>query len=340
MSNRKKKRRRARPSAPAAGNGSGAAVRREAEGSTRTEGGDAAATAGRGGRPRGVFGARLRERSPYPGFSDTLARGLVAAGSSTAALAIAFLAVLVLWAGHVAAGAVDLMSPKAMANLMALPPVHILFSESNLAFSAVPVASPPVKLGIAVGFTLARGLAFGAIIALLASRLGWAEERPLLRWARAVPQLLLVSLAFFGVAAAIPFLVLSLLPGQLGTLAVLAGPIVGLHFLAFAPLAAVLDGSGYRAAIRRSARAARLPGGSHLALTFGYFAFALFLFSIVPQPVVAPATPSVVAWAIALVATFVHVGVLGGLVYRWLAVGAEVPADATPRPDRPARQPA
>jgi hypothetical protein len=336
MRNRKNTRRRNRPSA--GGNGTKAAAERRAavtgtDAEEAAEAPDGAKRARRRAvdRPRGPFGTRLREPSPYPKFTETIAEGVAAAGSSPAVLLIAFLAVLALWAAHQAVGAGDLVTPKAMANLMALPPIHILFTDTNVAFSAVPAFSPAAKLALAVGFTIARGLAFGAIIALLGSRLGWAEDRPLARWARAIPNLLAIALAFFGVAAAIPYLLLTMLPGQLGTLAVLAGPVVGLHFLAFAPVTAVLDGAGYREAIRRSARAARLPGGSHLALSFGYFAFALFLISIVPQPPVAPATPSVQSWAVSLATTFVHVSVLGAFVYRWLVVRDQVPKEAAPR---------
>jgi hypothetical protein len=332
MSKGKKKRRRNRSSS--SGNGTrGTAHRQAAVGRE-----EAAVEARRASsddapvRPRGVFGTRLRETSPYPSFADSMLRGITAASSSIPALAISFVSVFALWGGNVLVGAADLMYPKAIPELLALPPLHILFSDYFLAFSPVPALPPPAKIAIAVGFTVARGLVFGVLIALLASRLGWTEERPLRRWAKAIPHIVALSLAFFGVAAAIPFLLLSLLPGQLGQLVILAGPVVGLHFLAFAPVTAVLDGTSYRDAVRKSARAARLPGGSHLALTFGYFAFVLFLVSLVPQGPVSPATPTIQTWAIALGATFVHVGVLGAFVYRWLEVRDQVPEAAPARP--------
>jgi len=107
------------------------------------------------------------------------------------------------------------------------------------------------------------------------------------------------------------------------------GPIVGLYYLGFAPIAVIVDGVGYREAVRRSARAARLPGGGHLPLVFGYFAFCLFLYSSTPASVVSPATPSILTWSFALLSTYLHVGMLGALTYRWMAVrerAAEVPA--------------
>ncbi len=155
------------------------------------------------------------------------------------------------------------------------------------------------------------------------------------RWARAIPQLLLISLAMFGVSAALPFLLLTLVPGGLGQIALLAGPLAGLHFLVFAPVTAIVDGTSYRDAIRFSARAARLPGKSHLALTFAYFALAMFAASALPP--FGQATPTVGTWAIVLLVTFLHVMVLAAFVYRWFAVRDVVPkGPATPRP-RPTR---
>jgi hypothetical protein len=61
-----------------------------------------------------------------------------------------------------------------------------------------------------------------------------------------------------------------------------------------------------------------------------YFLFLFYAASISPFGPLAPATPGVLTWAFGLVMTFLHVGVLGGLVYRWLAVRDRLPGAAAP----------
>lgn len=285
-------------------------------------------------RPRGLFGARFREPSPYPGFVDSVGRGLGAVASSPPAFVIGFLSLLVLWVAYVALGAADLMSPRAMAALLTVPPLHILLNDRVLAFFPVVGDSVLGGLGVAVALSLFRGVVLGAVVALVARRLGWTGQPVVRAWARAIPALLLISLAFFGLAAAVPYVFAGVLPGNLAGILLLAGPLLGLYFLVFAPVVAVVEGAGYRDAIRRSARAARLPGGAHITLTFGYFALTLFLVSAIPARVVEPATPTVLTWAIAMAATFLHLGVMGAFVYRWLLVRERVDAAPAPRTER------
>jgi hypothetical protein len=354
MTNRKKKRRR-RPSA-ASGGGNGtrgagqrrAAVARESgaveptlresrKGSSREaalEGARAAA----GDRPRMGFGARLREPSPFPPFTESIVRGFVGAAGTPVAFVSAFLGAFTIWGVYVALGLADLMGVRSLATLMTVPPLYLLFTDRFIAFFPLVGDSGLAGLSIAVGLTILRVLLFGAVAAFVAARLGWDERPPARAFVRALPHLLLVAFALFVVAALIPYLVGGFVPGTLGGIVLLGGPLLGLHFLVFAPISAVLDGVGYRDAVRRSARAARLPGGSHLGLTFGYFAFTLFLVSLVPARAVEPATPSVAVWAISLGATFVHVAAMSAFVYRWLAVRDEAGIQApSPPPARAAR---
>jgi hypothetical protein len=46
--------------------------------------------------------------------------------------------------------------------------------------------------------------------------------------------------------------------------------------------------------------------------------------------VLAPATPEILTWAYGLVMTFVHVAVLGALVFRWGEVRDQVTAGSPP----------
>ncbi|HYU58469.1 MAG TPA: hypothetical protein VEO00_10525, partial [Actinomycetota bacterium] len=171
---------------------------------------------------------------------------------------------------------------------------------------------------------------FGLVIALMAPDLGWSEERPLHAWRRAIPHLVLVALALFGVAGAIPLLLQGFAPQFTGFVQ-LGAPLIGLYLLGFAPIAAVVDGDPYREAVRRSIRAARLPGGGHLSFILLYFAFVFFLFAGVPGGPATPLTPSVATWGFTLIGSLFHVGVLGALTFRWLAVRDRLAEAPPPR---------
>ncbi len=352
MTNRKKKRRR-KPAASGGGNGTrGPAERQAAAEPSRSGRGSGAAkdpapdeTPGEEVRPRarGLFGAstRMREPSPFPSFRESMAKGVVETARRTPALVVGFLALFAVWSTFVLSGAGDLMTSKSLATALALPPLYLLFSDGVLAFYPVVAGSAVAGLGVAIGLTIFRVLLLGAIAAILAPRLGAPDLDRRRAFVKAIPHLTLIALAVFGVGAAIPYVAGGLLPGNFGGILFLAGPLLGLHFLTFAPIAAVVDGANFRDAMRRSGRAARLPGGSHLALSFGYFAFALFLISIVPGRVVDPATPSVLTWTVALVATFLHLSTFAAFVYRWLAVrdlkALDQPVRRGPARDVPAR---
>jgi hypothetical protein len=349
MTNRKKKRRR-KPSVTGGGNGTRGQARRQAavEPAASEEADAAGKSAAKAPteeearpRPRGIFGtsSRMREPSPFPGFRVSVGRGLAETARSAPVLVLGFLSILVIWSAFATAGAVDLMTSKSLATAFALPPLYLLFSDGVLAFFPVVSGSAVAGLGVAIGLTIFRVLVLGAVAAMLAQRLGAPDLDRRRAFVRAIPHLVLIALAVFGVGAAIPYVAGGLLPGNFGGLLFLAGPLLGLHFLIFAPIAAVVDGASFRDAMRRSGRAARLPGGSHLALTFGYFAFALFLVSLVPGKPVDPATPSILTWAIALAATFVHLGTFAAFVYRWLAVRDLPTLDQPVRPARGASTP-
>jgi hypothetical protein len=203
-----------------------------------------------------------------------------------------------------------------MAVLLALPPLHGTF---DLQVAGTVVAGTSSILFTALGFTLIRSIAYGLLIALLARSMGWKEEHPLRAWRRAIPHLLLIGLAFFGLSLAVPLLLQGLLGPQLGLLGALAAVLLGLHFLILAPVAAVVDGLGYREAVRASVRAARTPGSRHLTMSLGYVAFALFIASVAPTSAVSPATPTILTWAFTLLVSYLHVGALGAFTYRWLA---------------------
>ena len=279
-------------------------------------------------RPRGFFaggrgfgtGTRREPQAGdlvFPPPAASLVRGLRATARSAPALALTFLVTLALWGAYQALGARDALSPRAMSLLLSLPPLHSTFLEFQALQSLQ--SSTVALLGTAAAFTLVRMAVFGALIAMVAEGLGWDRERPLRAWSRAIPHLMLIGLAFFGVSLAVPLLLQGLLGPQLGLLGALLALAFGVYFLIFAPVAAVVDGLGYREAVRASVRAARTPGSRHLTMSLGYVVFALFIASVAPTSAVSPATPSILTWAFTLLVSYLHVGVLAAFTYRWVA---------------------
>jgi hypothetical protein len=102
-----------------------------------------------------------------------------------------------------------------------------------------------------------------------------------------------------------------------------------LHFLAFAPVVAAAEGVPAGAALRIGMRASRLPGARHLTLVLLYVLVVLYaeLGAAAVGGEAHPATPSVLTWGVALLATVGHVVMLGALAYRWDVVRDQVLAE-------------
>jgi hypothetical protein len=264
--------------------------------------------------------------SPFPGLGVTLARGLRVVGSSPAILATAFLGLLATWATFVVLGAEA--SPRFLAVAMAISPAN-LFTDVPVAFSA---REPELVLASVAGLAILRAATFSLLISLIDQGL---EGTPDLRTAvRRLPRAGLTLMAVYLVEVGVVVVLLQLVAGFLGQLSLLVVA-AAIYFLAFVPVVAVLEGDGVQAAFRRGARASRLPGTRHLTLVLLYFLFLFYAASISPFGPLAPATPTVLTWAFGLAMTFLHTGVLGGLVYRWLAVRDQVPVAQTAARARP-----
>jgi hypothetical protein len=266
-------------------------------------------------RPRGLA------PSPYPGLGITLARGLGVTGSSPVILATAFLGLLATWATFVLLGAEA--SPRFLAVAMAISPANL--------FTDVPVAFAPgdtvlVVVSVVV-LALLRSVTAGLLIALIADGF---EGRPNLRAAvLRLPRIGSTLAAVYLVEVGVVVVLLQLVAGLLGQLSLLVVA-AAIYFLAFVPVIAVMENEGLQGSFRRSVRAARLPGTRHLTLVFLYFLFLFYAASISPFGTLSPATPSLPTWVFGLALTFLHVSVLGGLVFRWRAVRDQVPSGPAP----------
>jgi hypothetical protein len=123
--------------------------------------------------------------------------------------------------------------------------------------------------------------------------------------------------------------------GSLATLLFFGAMIGGGYLLAFAPILVVRDGLPAREAMRRSFRAARMPGSRHMVLIFLYF--LLTIVPLVSSGNAFTVNPSLGLWSYVLAMTLVHLVFLAGLAWRYALVEDVIPE---PPPRGAARRPA
>lgn len=281
-------------------------------------------------RRRGLFGAGLGPPSPYPALWVSLARGIRPVGASPAVLSVAMVYVLAIWGYFVGAGAE--VPAGLMAIFAALPPVPTLFDALILLQEGQGAI---LSLGLVVGVTLVRTVALGLLVPLVVEAVegGAPDIREAVRGLRKTgPSLFGLLTAELGVVLTGFVLVQGFLGGQLAIFAVW---LLGLQYLVMAPVVIARERVPAAEAFRRAFRAARLPGMRHFSLVILYF-FVLQIATAAQATVPFEGTPSITTWIFALFLTFIHVGVLGALCYRWAAVREDVPAGpAKRRRDRP-----
>jgi hypothetical protein len=250
--------------------------------------------------------------------------------SSPVLALLALVIPLLLWLGLLAAGLDHV--PQGLPDLIAIPPIGSFF-DFNLALELAGLQLGGLAL-IAVALTAVRALIWAILIGLV---LEWLDgERPspvgALRGILRFPSVFAIvtldlALVFFAQTLGGSL-------GSFGSLAFFAGLVGGLYFLVFAPVAAVRDRIPAREAIRRSVRAARLPGSRHVGVVLLYFTVAFLPFMVLPGPFVA--NPSVGRWAYVLVTSLVHLGFYATFAYRYVAVEDQIP-EAAPRQARGTR---
>lgn len=257
--------------------------------------------------------------SPFPPLGTSLARGLGVVGPSPLILATAFLSLLATSGAFVALG-VEL-TPRFLAVAMAISPAH-LFTDVPVAFSPTDV---PGLLASVAGLAILRSVTFSLLIALIA---GGLDGVPDFRAAvRRIGRPVLTVLSIYLLEVGLVVVVLQLFAAFLGQFAPLVVA-ASIYFLAYVPVVAVMENTSLRTAFGLGTRAARLPGLRHMSLVLVYYVVLSIAAAI--SPVLAPATPSVLTWAFGLAMTFVHVGVLGALVFRWKEVRDQVTSASAP----------
>ncbi len=285
-------------------------------------------------RSRLPFGSALFGGGPsvMPGIARSFGRGLLTVASSPVLLAVAIVFPLLAWLALLAVGYEG--SPARLVDVLALPPISTYFDLGTGA-SLVGVG-PAFLVYTAVSITI-RGVLFALLTGLIVEALerGGVSTYGLLRGARAIPTVLVVQVLSFSLIVA-GNIVFPILGAGIGFLAFVAALVGGLFFLGFAPAAAVRQGRPALESVRRSGRAAMLPGSKQLPFCALYFFIALpVVVGFAPGGSEITANPSLVAWVFILGVNVIHLAFMAALAYRWIVAESSVPEEPVRR-----RQPA
>jgi hypothetical protein len=309
----KKRRRRRRPSGTA---GAAETVATTDEPQTDPE------RAGRRGPLLGSLLGRARGESPFPGTLASLGRGLMVVGSSPVLVVTTFLLVLFTWLGLVTLGLEG--SLGRLVDLLAIPPISTQYDLGT--------AQSLFGLGSGFPLFLLASLAVRAVVTAILTGLvveavetGRTSMDGARRGLRVSPIVLAVNLLAVGIIIT-GNLILPVLGPGIGFLGFVAMLVGGLFFLVFVPIGAIREGRGLQESLRRSGRAAMMPGGRHLLLVTLYFLIALpLMVGLAPGGNFTTANPGLATWVFVLASNLVHLVFVAAFAYRWIVVEPDIP---------------
>lgn len=293
-----------------------------------------------GRRPFGsaLFGARS---TVMPTIPTSIGRGLLAVVSSPALLLVTIVTPLAAWLGLLALGFEG--PPGRLVDVLALPPVSTYF---DLGTGASVVGIGPAFLvftGVAI---VLRAVLYGLLAGMIVESVedGRVSAWGVLRGIRAIPTVIAVQVLSFSLIVA-GNLVFPVLGPGIGFLAFVAALVGGLFLLGFAPTAAVRQSRTVVETIRRSGRAAMLPGSRQLMFCALYFFIALpVVVGFAPGGTQITANPSLAGWIFILAVNVLHLATMGALAVRWIVAEPNVPDEPVQRRRtaraRPERRPA
>jgi len=270
-----------------------------------------------------------------PPIGRSLGRGLLTVASSPALVIIAVVILPLTWVALVAIGFEG--SSSRLVDVLALPPISTYF---DLGTGASIVGIGPTFLvftGVAI---VIRSVIYAILTGLILEALedGRVSTYGLLRGLGAIPVVIVVQVLSFSLIVA-GNLVFPILGPGIGFLAFVAALVGGLYFLGFAPTAAIREGRGVAETIRRSGRAAMLPGSRHVVFCALYFFIALpVVVGFAPGGGDITANPQLITWVFALAVNVLHLSFMAALSYRWIVAEPSVP-EVPVRRRQPARQP-
>ena len=286
-------------------------------------------TAGsRTGRTRGEvpsvlgFLSRGSGDSPFPPVPQAIARGAIAVGSSLVLLVTAFVLEFLLWVGLVSLGLEG--PPGRLVNLLALPPISTYFDALN---GVTIYGFGGAGFGAASAFIVVRSLILSVVVGLVVQTLE-GEGSPLdgvKRGLAAFPTVLVTGILALSLMI-VGSVILPIFGPGLGFLGSVLTLVAALFFLVYAPIAAVRQGRPIQDTIRRSARAAMMPGSRHLLFCMLYIFLTLpILVALAPNGNLLGVNPSISMWTYGLITTFVHLTFLAAFAYRWIQAEDHVP---------------
>jgi hypothetical protein len=270
-----------------------------------------------------------------PPIGRSLGRGLLTVASSPVLVVVAVVLVPVAWFVLLAIGFEG--SPSRLVDVLALPPISTYF---DLGTGASIVGIGPAFLVFTGVALLIRSLFYALVSGMIVEALedGRVSTYGLLRGVGAIPTVVVVEVLSFSLIMA-GNLVFPILGPGIGFLAFVAALVGGLFFLGFAPTAAIRQGRGVTESLRRSGRAAMLPGSRHLLFCTLYFFVALpVVVGFAPGGADITANPTLATWVFALAVNVLHLGFMAALSYRWIVAEASVPEEPVRR-RRTSRQP-
>ncbi|MFN2544312.1 MAG: hypothetical protein ABR600_07055 [Actinomycetota bacterium] len=297
-------------------------------GSTRaSDKGSAAARRDRPPLAGGRLAERMRAPSPFPTLATSVGRGVLAAGTAPVLLT-ALLYVGALWLGLVALGLE--VFPSSLVEALAFPPFGPYLTDIFLPTQIYGLTA--TALVVSILLTVLRAVVWAVLIGMMLEALQYGRTSlvGVLQGLRAVPAVLVIMLVNV-LAIVFSNLVLPVILGPIGQLALAAVLFGGIYLLPFAGAAAVRGPRRAREAIRMSARAARLPGSRHVVLVILYFFVAVLLITLLPGHDIVTANPSLASWAWILGGNVVHLVFLAAVCDRWLVVEDQVPSAPAPR---------
>ena len=280
--------------------------------------------------PRRPFGSALfgSASSVMPPIGRSLGRGLLTVISSPVLVVVALLLVPFAWLALIAIGFEG--SPSRLVDVLALPPISTYF---DLGTGASMVGIGPAFLVFTGVALLIRSVVFALLSGMIVEALedGRVSSYGLLRGLGVIPTIVVVEVASFTLIVA-GNLVFPVLGPGIGFLAFVAALVGGLFFLGFAPTAAIRQGRGVMESLRRSGRAAMLPGSRHLLFCILYFFIALpVVVGFAPGGSDITANPTLVTWIFALAVNVLHLGFMAALSYRWIVAEPSVPEEPVRR---------
>jgi hypothetical protein len=274
-------------------------------------------------RPGGLFGTLFRGaaagQSPYPPLHTSFLRGLIAVCSSPAILitivALVFVIRFALVAFHLPARG------SVFAATLALPPVGTVLDLQ----AAGAILGDATGFVIAPAFLAVRSVILAVLTGMVVEslRTGRVGRDGLLGGLRAFLPIFGIGIIELG-AVFIGSLVIGFT--GLGLVGVLIVLVAILFFFAYAPVVSVREPSGLLWTIRKSIRAARIPGSMNITLAFLYTVPALLMLPVfIPAGQDIDVNPGVATWVGILVANVFHVVALAVYCHRYLWAESDIP---------------